>query len=104
MCSGNSDATLKLLWLVSSHFISRYNVASFVFVYIPLFHCRINVLITFSTTLIFYASYPFFFYHDPLLRNSVMFPPIQWVLGALYPGIKRPGREADHLPPSSSEV
>jgi hypothetical protein len=31
-------------------------------------------------------------------------PPIQWVLGALSPGIKRPGREADHSPPSSAEV
>jgi hypothetical protein len=26
-------------------------------------------------------------------------PPIQWV-----PGVKRPGREADHSPPSSAEV
>jgi len=31
-------------------------------------------------------------------------PPIQWVLGALYPGIKRPGHEVDHSPPSSAEV
>jgi hypothetical protein len=31
-------------------------------------------------------------------------PPIQWVLGALSLGIKRPGREADHSPPSSDEV
>jgi hypothetical protein len=31
-------------------------------------------------------------------------PPIQWVTGALSLGIKRPGREADHSPPSSSEV
>jgi hypothetical protein len=23
-------------------------------------------------------------------------PPIQWVLGNLSPGVKRPGREADH--------
>jgi hypothetical protein len=30
--------------------------------------------------------------------------PIQWVLGALSPGIKRPGREADHSPPDSAEV
>jgi hypothetical protein len=27
-------------------------------------------------------------------------PPIQWVLGALSLGVKRPGREADHSPPS----
>jgi hypothetical protein len=31
-------------------------------------------------------------------------PPIQWVLGALSAGVKRPGREADYSPPSSSEV
>jgi hypothetical protein len=31
-------------------------------------------------------------------------PPIQWVLGALSLGVKRPGREADHSPPSSVEV
>jgi hypothetical protein len=31
-------------------------------------------------------------------------PPIQWVPGALSLGIKRPGREADHSPPSSAKV
>jgi hypothetical protein len=31
-------------------------------------------------------------------------PPIQWVPGALSPGVMRPGCEADHLPPSSAEV
>jgi hypothetical protein len=31
-------------------------------------------------------------------------PPIQWVPGALSLGVKRPGREADHLFPSSAEV
>jgi hypothetical protein len=31
-------------------------------------------------------------------------PLIQWVAGALSPGIKRPGREADHSPPSSAEA
>jgi hypothetical protein len=31
-------------------------------------------------------------------------PPIQWVLGALFLVVKRPGREADHSPPSSAEV
>jgi hypothetical protein len=29
---------------------------------------------------------------------------IQWVAGALFLGVKRPGREADHSPPSSAEV
>jgi hypothetical protein len=31
-------------------------------------------------------------------------PPIQWVPGALSLGVKRPGREAGHIPPSSAEV
>jgi hypothetical protein len=31
-------------------------------------------------------------------------PPIQWVLGVLSLGVKRPGREADHSPPSNAEV
>jgi hypothetical protein len=31
-------------------------------------------------------------------------PPIQWVLEALSPEVKRPGHEADYLPPSSAEV
>jgi len=31
-------------------------------------------------------------------------PPIQWVPGFLSLGVKRPGREADHSPPSSAEV
>jgi hypothetical protein len=30
--------------------------------------------------------------------------PIRWVLGALSLRVKRPGREADHSPPSSAEV
>jgi hypothetical protein len=29
-------------------------------------------------------------------------PNLQWVPGALFLGIKRPGREADHSPPASS--
>jgi hypothetical protein len=31
-------------------------------------------------------------------------PPIQWVPGALFLGVKRLGREADHSPASSAEV
>jgi hypothetical protein len=31
-------------------------------------------------------------------------PPIQWVTGGLFLGVKRPGCEADHSPSSSSEV
>jgi hypothetical protein len=31
-------------------------------------------------------------------------PPIQWVLGDLSPGVKIPGREAGHSPPTTSEI
>jgi hypothetical protein len=31
-------------------------------------------------------------------------PPIQWVPGALYPEVKRPGCKANHSPPTSAEV
>jgi len=31
-------------------------------------------------------------------------PPIQWIAGVLSLGIKRPGREADHSPPTSGEI
>jgi hypothetical protein len=31
-------------------------------------------------------------------------PRIQWVPGALSLGVQRPGREADHSPPSSAEI
>jgi hypothetical protein len=32
------------------------------------------------------------------------YPPIQWVPVVLYSGVKRPGCEADHSPPSCVEV
>jgi hypothetical protein len=34
----------------------------------------------------------------------LMQPSVQWVPGALSLGVKRPGREADHSPPSSAQV
>jgi hypothetical protein len=33
----------------------------------------------------------------------LIWPPIQWVPGSLSLGVKRPGHEADHSPPSSAE-
>jgi hypothetical protein len=38
----------------------------------------------------------------PVLRPTQ--PPIQWVLGALSPGVKRPVRQSDHSPLTSAEV
>jgi hypothetical protein len=37
-------------------------------------------------------------------KGELTQPPIQWVPGALSLGVKRPGREAVHSPPSSAEV
>jgi hypothetical protein len=31
-------------------------------------------------------------------------PPSQWAQGAVSPGVKRQGRDADHSPPTSAEV
>jgi hypothetical protein len=31
-------------------------------------------------------------------------PPIQWLPGSFYLGLKRPGRESDHSQPSNAEV
>jgi hypothetical protein len=42
--------------------------------------------------------------HHRVQDDSGTQPPIQWVPGALTLGVKRPGREADHSPPSSVEV
>jgi hypothetical protein len=38
----------------------------------------------------------------PALRSSK--PPIQYVTGAFIPGVKRPRREGNQLPPNSGEV
>jgi hypothetical protein len=39
-----------------------------------------------------------------LVLSSPTQPPIQWIPGTLSPGVKRPGREADHSPPTIAEV
>jgi hypothetical protein len=46
----------------------------------------------------------FLFDTVPRLALGPIQPPIQWVLGALSLGVKRPGHETDHSPPSSAEV
>jgi hypothetical protein len=46
----------------------------------------------------------FIFYTSSRQALGSTKPPIQWVPGAISPGIKRPGREADHSPPASIEV
>jgi hypothetical protein len=39
-----------------------------------------------------------------LFSRSSTQPPIQWVLGAFSPGVKQPGCEVDHSPPTNAEV
>jgi hypothetical protein len=43
-------------------------------------------------------------FSSPDRPDRSMQPPIQWVPGALSPGVKRSGREVDHSPPASAEV
>jgi hypothetical protein len=38
------------------------------------------------------------------MDNFTLSAPIQWVPGTVSPEVKRPGREADHSPPTSAEV
>jgi hypothetical protein len=42
--------------------------------------------------------------HQRVQTDSRAQPPIQWVMGTPSLGVKRPGREADHLPPPSAEA
>jgi hypothetical protein len=46
----------------------------------------------------------FFYFTASIPALWLIHPPIQWAPGALSPGVKRPGREADHSQPSSAEV
>jgi hypothetical protein len=46
-----------------------------------------------------------FFSSPPDPNRSWAHPaPVQWVPGAIFLGVKRPGSKADHSPPSSAEV
>jgi hypothetical protein len=48
------------------------------------------------------GRYNCFFSSIPAMRPTK--PSIEWVLGTISPWVKRMGREADHSPPSSTEV
>jgi hypothetical protein len=47
-------------------------------------------------------NFHFFVLPTPALGSTQ--PPIQFVPGALYLGVKRPGREADQSPPTTAEA
>jgi hypothetical protein len=44
----------------------------------------------------------FFIASRPALEPTE--PPLQWLKGEFYPGVKRSGSEVDHSPPSSTDV
>jgi hypothetical protein len=48
-----------------------------------------------------FASHTF---PNKIMKTAIYIKIIQWVPGAISLGIKQPGREADHSPPSSVEV
>jgi hypothetical protein len=58
------------------------------------------------TQIVFDGTYNLIFIFTTASRTALgpTQPSIQWVLGALSLGVKRPGREADRSPPSSAEV
>jgi hypothetical protein len=60
---------------------------------------RVSATLTLSNQFIFLT---FTLLSRPALGYTQ--PPIQWVPGALSPGVKRSGREADHSPPASAKV
>jgi hypothetical protein len=49
-------------------------------------------------------NFTFTFNHRVQTGCGAHQPTIQWIPGSLSLGVKRPGREADHSPPSSAEV
>jgi hypothetical protein len=42
--------------------------------------------------------------HPNILRNSKVYYRVYMGTGGSFPGVKRPGREADHSPTTSAEV
>jgi hypothetical protein len=46
----------------------------------------------------------FLFYTSSTLAVGPTELPIQWVSRALSPGVKRPGREPDHSPPTNAKI
>jgi hypothetical protein len=53
---------------------------------------------------LFSAWQDFLFFAASIPALRLNHPPIQWVPWAISPGLKKPGCEADHSPPSSAEV
>jgi hypothetical protein len=50
------------------------------------------------------GSENFSLHHRLQTGSGARQPPVQWVPGALFLGVKRSRREANHSPPSSPEI
>jgi hypothetical protein len=96
-----------LRYLISFYFWTEFKVRtfflSFSLSYFPSL-LLILLLSPFTLTLSSILSYLFIFLPLFIPALGPTQPPMQWVPGALSLGVKRPGREADRSPPSSSEV
>jgi hypothetical protein len=83
----------SVTWILSSvsslYLISRVTLLIYIYIYIYIY---------------IFALWQVFKFHNIVNGSGTTQPPIQWVPGALSLGEKRPGREADHSPPSSAEV
>jgi hypothetical protein len=60
------------------------------------------VVLTLYNYIILVQNFLLFTSSRPALGSTQ--PRIQWVPGFLFLGVKRPGREADHSPPTNTEV
>jgi hypothetical protein len=89
------------------------------FAMLPVFSLRLSafaMLPLFGLRLSTFTAHPVFGYNPPCSavgtatgygledREVGVRVPVKWVPGALSPGIKRQGSEADHSPPTSADV
>jgi hypothetical protein len=74
----------------------------FRFTHFKTLFCMMIIKQSIRKNLVLYSASSFFVMI--VLKTSFLQPPIQWVQGALSLGVRRPGREADHTPPSSADV
>jgi hypothetical protein len=72
-----------------------------------MFNTGVFCLYTCLENALFKCRFALAFHHHVTASKTALRPtqpPIQWVPGALSMGVKWPGRESDHSPPSSAKV
>jgi hypothetical protein len=87
-----------MLYCTALHYITLRITLHYIVLYYTLLYC----ITLYYIILYWLGIFPFTTASRTALGPTQ--PPIQWVRGALSLGVKRPGREADHSPPSSVEV